>query len=173
VSDRSSAIVVRDAQPDEWDAVGELTVLAYLDGAMPEAETDYVDSLRRADSRAQTATLLVAELAGQLVGTVTITPAGSPWSEIAVPGELEFRMLAVASTARRRGVAEAMVAGCIERARVHGDQRVVISVLDENEPAHALYRKLGFDRVPERDWSPVPGVNLLAYTYDVEWRPGQ
>ena len=65
-----------------------------------------------------------------------------------------------------------MVAACVERARVHGDQRVVISVLDENEPAHRLYRKLGFDRAPDRDWSPVPGVNLLAYTYDVEWRPG-
>jgi ribosomal protein S18 acetylase RimI-like enzyme len=29
--------------------------------------------------------------------------------------------------------------------------------------AHRLYERLGFTRVPERDWSPVPGVQLVAY----------
>jgi hypothetical protein len=26
-----------------------------------------------------------------------------------------------------------------------------------------IYERLGFRRVPERDWSPVPGVDLLAF----------
>ena len=30
--------------------------------------------------------------------------------------------------------------------------------------AHAVYRRAGFERAPERDWSPVPGVELLAFT---------
>lgn len=29
--------------------------------------------------------------------------------------------------------------------------------------AHALYRSLGFARVPNRDWSPAPGVNLIGF----------
>jgi len=29
--------------------------------------------------------------------------------------------------------------------------------------AHRLYRRLGFVRVPERDWEPVPGVVLWAF----------
>jgi hypothetical protein len=30
--------------------------------------------------------------------------------------------------------------------------------------AQRLYAELGFRRLPERDWSPVPGVSLLAFT---------
>jgi hypothetical protein len=30
--------------------------------------------------------------------------------------------------------------------------------------AHAIYERLGFTRAPERDWSPLPGVRLLAFT---------
>jgi hypothetical protein len=29
--------------------------------------------------------------------------------------------------------------------------------------AHHLYERLGFERVPERDWVPVPDVPLLAF----------
>ena len=29
--------------------------------------------------------------------------------------------------------------------------------------AHRLYERLGFVRTPERDWSPSPDVDLLAY----------
>ena len=36
--------------------------------------------------------------------------------------------------------------------------------------AHYLYEKAGFSRLPERDWSPEPGVNLLAYGLDLARR---
>ncbi len=29
--------------------------------------------------------------------------------------------------------------------------------------AHRIYERLGFTRDPERDWSPLPGVELLAF----------
>jgi hypothetical protein len=29
--------------------------------------------------------------------------------------------------------------------------------------AHRLYASFGFTRLPERDWTPVPGVDLQAY----------
>jgi hypothetical protein len=34
--------------------------------------------------------------------------------------------------------------------------------------AHRLYERLGFHRLPERDWSPVPGVDLLVYARDIQ-----
>jgi hypothetical protein len=29
--------------------------------------------------------------------------------------------------------------------------------------AHRLYQRLGFTRLPERDWSAAPGVDLMVY----------
>jgi hypothetical protein len=34
--------------------------------------------------------------------------------------------------------------------------------------AHRVYERLGFRRAPERDWSPVPGIELLAFVLALE-----
>jgi hypothetical protein len=39
----------------------------------------------------------------------------------------------------------------------------VLSTQVRMTPAHRLYEGLGFERLPERDWSPVEGVELLCY----------
>ena len=72
-------------------------------------------------------------------------------------------MLAVARAARRRGVAEALVARCVDRSRELGHDAVVICSMREMSTAHRLYERLGFRRLPERDWSPVPGIELLGF----------
>jgi hypothetical protein len=33
--------------------------------------------------------------------------------------------------------------------------------------AHRLYARFGFVRAPERDWSPAPGIDLIAFTVDL------
>jgi len=65
------------------------------------------------------------------------------------------------------GVAETLVAACLEQARADSAQAVAISVVDHNTRAHRLYRRLGFTRAPDRDWTPVPGVRLEVYTLRV------
>ncbi|MGH3362165.1 MAG: GNAT family N-acetyltransferase, partial [Nocardioides sp.] len=70
-------------------------------------------------------------------------------------------------SARRRGVAHALVQRCIARSRELGDHRVVICSDRAMHTAHRLYTRLGFVRAPERDWSPVPGVDLIAFTVDL------
>ena len=35
--------------------------------------------------------------------------------------------------------------------------------MDRMTTAHRVYERLGFTRAPEDDWSPEPGVLLLAY----------
>jgi hypothetical protein len=33
--------------------------------------------------------------------------------------------------------------------------------------AHRIYERLGFVRLPDRDWSPVTGVDLYAFSLDL------
>jgi hypothetical protein len=40
---------------------------------------------------------------------------------------------------------------------------VAISTASWTEPAHRLYSRIGFERAPERDHEPAPGVHLWAY----------
>lgn len=54
--------------------------------------------LEDVEHRAEQAPVWVAEAAGKVVAAVTLTFYGQPYSEIALDGELEFRMLAVDPT---------------------------------------------------------------------------
>ncbi|MGV8908627.1 MAG: GNAT family N-acetyltransferase [Propionicimonas sp.] len=156
-------IELRRALPEEYAAVGELTAGAYLaDGGMP-AEDPYYDVLRDAADRALAADLWVAvEANGTLLGTVTWCPPASPYRELAGPDESEFRALAVTPAGRGNGIGEALVRHCIELAEASGSAAVVISTSAWMASAHRLYQRLGFERAPERDWSPRPGLQLLA-----------
>lgn len=163
-------VLVRPAHPSELAEVGELTVAAYVADGFVGADDGYVHLLRDAVTRAREAEVYVAELAdhpGEIAGTVTYCPQGSPWCELAQPGDGEFRMLAVTPAARRRGVAEALVSVCVERARELGCSAVVLSSLPVQESAHRLYERLGFRRTPDRDWSPEKNVDLLAFRLDL------
>ena len=154
-------ITVRPAHTDELAEVGELTVRAYAEWLVPD--DFYVRHLRDAATRAREAEVYVALLGQDLAGTVTFCSQESPWSEIARPGEGEFRMLAVDPAHRGQGVAEALVGVCLERARELGYGALVLSSLEVQAPAQRLYRRLGFMRDPDRDWSPVEGVDLMAF----------
>ena len=160
----ASDLQVRAARPSEYAAVTEITVAAYVDGGYLPPDAAYVTELGDTATRAAGAEIWVA-LDGddRVLGCVTWCPAGSTWREIARDDEGEFRMLAVAAEARGRGVGEALVRACLDRARADGLGGVAISTMDRMTDAHRLYGRLGFSRVPEADWSPVNGVCLLAF----------
>lgn len=161
---------MRPARPHEYDAVGELTARAYLDDGLVPEGTDYDATLRRAADRAEHTQLLVAtdpDDDDHLLGTVSFVQAGSAYNEVAHDGEAEFRMLAVAREARGRGIGRLLAQACVERAGTAGATRVVICTSTDMHPAHRLYESLGFVRLPERDWHPVPHVTLIAYALDL------
>ncbi len=164
-----SAVVVRPVSAgDDLEALAELTVAAYAAGGALDPAGAYMATLRNTGARAREAQLLVAEQAGATVGTVTVTPPGSPWAEIGQPSELEFRFLAVAPAAQRRGVGVALVDAVVRMARERADAAVVLSVLESNVAGRALYERLGFARVPERDWVPWTQVSLLVYSLGLD-----
>lgn len=184
-------LTIRQARSHEWEAVGELTARAYIeDGVLESGERDpYLSTLRDAEGRATQAVLLVAARAaavgaaavgaadaggttvrsggppspGELLGSVAFVTADSPYAELAGPGEAEFRMLAVDPGARGEGVGEALVHACLDRAAGLGLERLVLCSHPRMAVAHRLYGRLGFERIPERDWEPLPGLSLLAY----------
>lgn len=163
-------VTVRPARVEELAEVGDLTVAAYDADGYLVPDDPYVSHLRDAVTRAREAEVYVATLAdlpGRIAGTVTFCPEGSPWSELARPGEGELRMLGVTPEARRRGVGEALVGTCIERSRELGYTALVLSSLPEQQAAHRVYARLGFRRTPDLDWSPLPGVDLVGFRLDL------
>jgi ribosomal protein S18 acetylase RimI-like enzyme len=158
---------IRLARTTEYDEVGELTAEAYaVDGFIP-AGSDYGLTLRNAADRAAKAELWVAADGTDLLGTVTFCVPGSVYGEIAQAGEGEFRMLGVSDKARGRGIGTALSVHCVDRSRELGFHRVVLSSARAMTTAHRLYERLGFTRLPDRDWSPRPGVDLYAFSLDL------
>lgn len=76
-------------------------------------------------------------------------------------------MLAVASAARGKGVGEALVRACVDRARALGVTALVLSTQPAMLGAQRLYGRLGFVRTPELDWSPIPALRLLTYRLEL------
>jgi ribosomal protein S18 acetylase RimI-like enzyme len=164
-----SSIIVRAARREDFEAIARVTVAAYRADGQLDGGHGYENVLADVAARAEAGELLVAvdEAADQVVGSVLFVLPGSAYAELSGPGEAEFRMLAVDPSAQRRGVGEALVRSCLARAAEHSSTVIMISVRDFSHPARRLYTRLGFVRVPARDWSPVPGVELLALRLDL------
>ncbi len=194
----SVAVHVRPARPEERDQAGALTAEAYAADGLLDGADAYAAELRDAARRAREAVLLVATVpalpavtpgipgtpgpAGDpgtaaaadgevVVGTITLAPYGTSYAEVAEPGELELRMLAVAPEARRHGVAERLVAAALREAVARRARRVVLSTLDAMVSARRLYDRLGFVAAPGRDWG-HEGVALHVLTWTAPDAPG-
>ena len=154
---------IRQATPEEYTQVGEATVSAYAPFLLGP-DDPYADTLRDAASRAEKAVLWVAvDDDGGILGSVTETLPGGAYRELAGDEDGEFRMLSVVAEAQGRGVGEALARHVVERSRAAGHRAVLLSSLPDMAAAHRLYRRLGFERVPDLDWYPLPEVLLIAF----------
>ena len=162
-------MLIRTARPDEYDQIAELMVRVYLAEGYTRTESPYNVVLRDVASRAEKAELMVAvDAADRMLGTVTYAGYGSPYAEhVSTPEEASFRMLVVDPAARGRGIGEALVRWCVDRARASGVRTLWLSTLEGMVAAGRLYLRLGFVRTPERDWRPQPGVELVTYALEI------
>lgn len=156
---------VREATVADAVPAGRIVLEAYrsLPGYEPEPEYE----IELADVAARlppVADVLVAEEAGRLLGCVTYVPGPeSPMAESMEPGEAGIRMLGVDAAARGRGVGRLLVEACIDQARSQGRSAMFLHSTSYMHGAHRIYGRLGFERVPERDWLPFPGLTLYAF----------
>ncbi|WP_159705877.1 GNAT family N-acetyltransferase [Arthrobacter sp. 18067] len=164
--------VIRQARPEEYDAVGRLTYEGFghhLPGAH-QPDEERLGLLLDAAARAHEGVLLVAEDVdtGRLVGTASLLPYGSRLSRQAQEGEVELRLLAVLPEARRTGLGQKLLDESARIAAATGAGRVVLDTAVDNETSQRLYRRLGYIRRPERENErPAPKVQLVVYTLDL------
>ncbi len=160
-------VTIRAMRTADSERVGRLTLAGY--DAYGRIEGPYRralgDPLQRLDGCTQ---LLVAELDGEVVGTVTfVLPGDREWESRPVPeGDAGFRVLAVDPAAEGNGVGRALVEACIAAARDRDRHRIVIVSMAWMHRAHRLYEGLGFRRRPDLDLRFPSGVGHVL-TYDL------
>jgi ribosomal protein S18 acetylase RimI-like enzyme len=162
----AAALSVEPAVAADHAAIADLTVRVYLDEQL--ASERYAAQLADVAGRAERSELLVVRDAdGRVVAGVALVLDGDFGEITESDDEAAFRMLAVDPSVRGRGVGELLVRACLDRARAAGKRRMVLSTDPRMTAAHRLYERLGFTRLPERDWSPAPEVDLLVYSLEL------
>ncbi|MGW9415711.1 GNAT family N-acetyltransferase [Arthrobacter cupressi] len=150
----ATELEIRVAGPEDFAEIRRVTIGAYLAAGHVTEGHPYLAVLGDVEQRARHAELWIAELGGRAVASVMITHPGRKYTEVALDGELEFRMLAVDPAAQGLGVGRAIVERILDHAHsLDGVEAVAITSGAWMAPAHRLYGSLGFVRVPERDWS--------------------
>ncbi|MEU2347588.1 GNAT family N-acetyltransferase [Modestobacter sp. NPDC049651] len=158
----SGSLTIGPASPADHDRIAELTAGVYV--AEGFASPEYAVQLADVAGRADRSTLLVArDDDGRVLGSTALVLAGDFGEVTRSDDEAAFRMLVVDPTVQGRGVGRALVEECLERARAAGKRLMVLSTDPRMTTAHRLYERLGFTRLPERDWSPMPGIDLMVY----------
>lgn len=153
---------MESARPEDFDRIAELTIGVYVGGGL--ASEDYTPELADVAGRAGRSELLVVRGPdGRVVGSVALVLASDFERATVSDAEAAFRMLVVDPAVQGQGIGELLVTACLDRARAAGKRRMVLSTGELMTTAHRLYQRLGFTRLPERDWTPVPGVDLQVY----------
>ena len=157
---------IRDARPDDYNALRDLTLASYAQYAttMPHWEL-YRHALLSTLNQAQSAECIVAEQNGNLVGSVLLFPAtANVYAETdANKGVPEMRLLAVAPEARGQGVGGALLDECERRARAAGATYLGLHTEDLMEDAARMYKRRGYVHLPELDFHPAPSAWVKGY----------
>ena len=164
-------MIVRDALPRELAEVGEIRVSAYQAGGHMSPDSGYAPVLRALGSAGDGTVLVAVAVAGtvagtggsQMLGTVMLQRWPDGGQVVASQDEAEIRALAVSPEGQGQGTGSALLRAAIERAKKAGVRHLVLLTQPDMQAAQHLYQKAGFRRLPDRDWSPRPGVTLLAY----------
>lgn len=157
---------IREAAEPDWEPALALQSTVFVGEGFVSSDRHRQNGRRELIEPAGTLIVAVDDRSPHLssentvLGAVVLASQGGPLSRHTLPGEAEFRMLAVAPSARGRGVGEALVRECLDRARrpPHSARAMVIWTQPEMLAAQALYARMGFVRVPARDISLGPEV---------------
>jgi predicted N-acetyltransferase YhbS len=118
--------------------------------------------LRDVAAKRAVARVWVAELAGQVVGTVALWPPGASGSEAWIPGAAALRHLAVEPRLHGAGLARPLLEAAELEARALGAVAVCLHVRREAVGVRTLYEARGYRRHPPGDLDRLPEVFLEA-----------
>lgn len=160
-------VLIRESRPEEDAAVGELVLEAFVTQyAQKLPEVVYTEErkreLRDVASRRAVATVLVAELKGQVVGSVTLYPPGAPGSEAWLPQAANLRQLATATRLHGKGLSAPLMDAAEALARSWGVAAICLHVRRAAHGVARMYQRRGYVREPAGDLH-LPTVYLEAY----------
>lgn len=167
----NNSVTISLIDESEIDAVAELSARAYE--ADYTLSPGYRSSIVGVRERVMVDQVWVAKDAatGEMLGTVSTPRPGAVMTQVALPGEMDFRLLAVEPGARRRGIGELLVEHVIGLARERGVAQVVLNSGPEMVGAHRLYERMGFrrmlDREPLQTFPDGSQAKLLAFGFKV------
>jgi ribosomal protein S18 acetylase RimI-like enzyme len=155
------------ARPDEYEAIGAMCVGAYeefagrIEPALWEAMRANILDVA---GLAREAEILVARDGGAVLGSTAYYPPGRTIPPLP-PEWASVRTVAVSPAARGRGVGEALMRACIDRAREDGAPVLGLYTGEIMAAARALYGKLGFVR--DAVLPPRHGMEAWRYRLDL------
>ncbi|NVJ22924.1 MULTISPECIES: GNAT family N-acetyltransferase [Myxococcus] len=167
IRDLVGRAVIREIRPEDDAAVGELLVEAFTTQyAKKLPDVVYTDErkreLRDVAARRKIASLLVAELDGEVVGTVALFPPGAPGSEAWLPRAADLRGLATAVKLHGSGLAQPLLDAAEAMARRWEVDAVCLHVRRGATGVARMYMARGYQREPGGDLD-LPSVYLEAY----------
>ena len=161
-------LTIREARPDELQAVYELTRRAYaeyattMDSTSWEALSGAIDAGLSSDQEMQR---IVALDGDTIVGSaLLLAPTEDAYKgfgvRITAP---EVRLVAVEPSARGRGIARALMNECLRRARASGATEIGLYTSASMKAAILMYEGMGFQRAPENDFQPQGTELVVGY----------
>lgn len=165
---------IRNAESPDFDEVGKLLVEVYsqLKGFPNQLEQPaYYKLLAKVGDLADrpgAEIILAVSGDSKIVGAVVFFSEmeyyGSGGTAVKATNAAGFRLLAVQSAARGRGIGKMLTMECINRAREGGKQQLIIHTTKAMQTAWKMYENLGFKRSPDLDFMqgelPVYGFML-------------
>jgi ribosomal protein S18 acetylase RimI-like enzyme len=152
-----SPIAIRDARPGDFDAIRSVAAAANEEFRLPMGDAlfaGYLENVLDIELRARDATVLVAMLGQEVVGTITvyrdINEEGMPAAFAA--GTAGIRSTAVSPAARGGGIGTELVNAAISLAKSLGARRIALHTAGCMESAMRLYERNGFRRAPRHDY---------------------
>ena len=153
---------IRDARPEEYDALGRLLVKVY--SGLPQFPTPaeqpaYYEMLanigrftEKPGARVLVAVLPAGELAGGVVYFSNMSEYGSGGTATSVRNASGIRLLGVDPVLRSIGAGKALTNACIGLAREKGHTQVILHTTKAMQLAWGLYERLGFIRSEDLDF---------------------
>lgn len=167
-------MIVRDAKQEELPFIREQRLKAYEEHEQAINEEHWQALKQQAvlseGDQQPGVELIVAELDGNILGSVVLFPAKTDAYEGLVE-ELDYpeiRMLAVDPEARGKGIASTLIEECIKRAKSKGYTYIGLHTADFMKSAIKLYDRLGFERLPQYDFEPAnDGIIVKAFRRNI------
>ncbi|MCP1182917.1 GNAT family N-acetyltransferase [Paenibacillus sp. 1781tsa1] len=167
----SRELIIREAAAEEGHLLEAVLYEAYsqYEQELPQdVWVAYKAGIAEATRKSSTIAKLVAELDGEIVGSVFVyasseTAYGN--AELGIHSPI-IRLLGVTGKARGRGVATELIRASVRLASERGADTLYLHTSDMMGAAIRLYERLGFERALDKEF--MTGGNTLVKSYRLQ-----